>query len=63
MARDNPMTVRYSDQEEAFLQNMADKDCRPPATLVYMITREWMKEHGFSDETNNKPSIVNGLKL
>lgn len=63
MARDNPMTVRYSDQEEAFLQNMANKDCRPAATLVYMITREWMKQHGFSDEGKNKTSLVNGLKL
>ncbi len=63
MARDNPITVRYSDEDIAFLQNMADKDCRPLATLTYKITREWMKEHGFSEETNNKTSIVNGLKV
>ncbi len=63
MARDNPMTVRYSDKEEAFLNHMADKDCRPPATLVYKITIEWMRQHGFSEETNNKTSIVAGLKV
>ncbi len=45
MARDNPMTVRYSDKEEAFLNYMADKDCRPPATLVYKITIESALTH------------------
>jgi hypothetical protein len=63
MARDNPMTVRFSDQEEAFLNNMANKDCRKPAALMYMIAIEYMKEHGFSEKSNDKTSIVNDLKL
>ncbi len=47
MARDNPISVRFDDYEEKFLENMAAKDVRPVATLAYIAVREYINSHGY----------------
>ncbi len=63
MPRDNPISVRFDDYEEKFLENMAAKDVRPVATLVYIAVREYMKTHGYQDWLVEHKRSVDRAKL
>ena len=63
MPRDNPISVRFDDYEEKFLENMAAKDVRPVATLVYIAVREYMRSHGYSEWLKEHEQSINLAKL
>ncbi len=63
MARDNPISVRFDDYEEKFLETMAAKDVRPVATLVYIAAREYINSHGYKEWLAEHKYSVDRAKL
>ncbi len=49
MARDNAKTVRIDDATDEFIAHQAKQSYHDPATLMFIIIKEWCILHGIED--------------
>lgn len=61
MARTNPIPVRVDDNEKAFLEIIANKDMRHPATIAYLALKNYLDEHGY-DPDQDYEAILQAAK-